>query len=415
MKSAFPGHFANDPDDLKALWEDSLIVVDANVLLSLYRYSDNTRNEFLDVFGKLKERLWIPHQVAKEYLKNRINVISDQAKSYEDAIKNIEALRKGLESSKQHPFISGELLKDTFECFDRVIAELKQSKEQYDNKINNDDIKNIVGDIFDGKVGVGYSDERLEQAITEGKVRYDNNVPPGFKDIKKSGGASFEDRLAPYGDYICWLQILDKSTSDKCNIIFVTGDLKDDWWLRPNGRTVGPLPELIEEFVRKTSQRFYMYMPDRFLQRAGDYLKQAVSQEAMKEARDVQLEGVEFTPESLRDLKTFFIQSWKNYDANKVNEFIERDAPAKRSILHRHFGRQQLPESLRVDISNWKRELQALVAESDCRLVDGPTEAFVEMTDQELRSKIESLRSQIYSATLLLKYYDADNDEGIDG
>lgn len=407
MKSAFPGHFANDPDDLKALWEESLIVVDANVLLSLYRYSDNTRTEFLDVFDKLKDRLWIPHQVAKEYLKNRIGVISAQAKSYEDAMKSIETLRKSLESTKQHPFISGDLLEDTFDCFDRVIAELKQSKEQYVNKINSDDIKNIVGDIFDGRVGGAYPEPRLEQVITDGKVRYDNNVPPGFKDAKKgAGGTSFEDRLAPYGDYICWLQILEKSTADRCNIIYVTGDLKDDWWLSSNGRIVGPLPELIDEFVKETSQRFYMYMPDRFLQRAGDYLEQAVSQEAMKEARDVQLEGDEPTAYALNDLKKYYANLYANKEFSSLNSYLSHIKPISRW----GFGHEPVDESLTLDMENWKRELEALSEESDRRLFDKPSEAFFRMTDQELQSRIDALQGQINSASFLLGYFQAKKD-----
>ncbi len=411
MKSAFPGHFANDPDDLKALWEDSLIVVDANVLLSLYRYSDNTRNEFLDVFGKLKDRLWIPHQVAKEYLKNRISVISDQAKSYAEAIKHIEDLRKGLESTKQHPFISSALLTESFACFDRITAELQQSKDQHDNKINNDELKNAIGDIFEGKVGDGYLDVRLEQAIVDGKARYDNNIPPGFKDAKKGGGNSFEERLAPYGDYICWLQILDKSISDGCNVIYVTGDLKEDWWLRPNGKTVGPLPELIEEFVRKTSRKFYMYMPDRFLQRAGDYLKQAVSPEAMKEARDVQWETVEIHPKAMSDLQNFITHTWQDHQdlrhKFKAEDFLLSNRPSRWKFKYP----PRYPKDLMAEVMILEYELKELSSELNRRLVEGPSKKFESLSDSEIASRIERLTDQVKLAAFLAQQNSEDEDE----
>lgn len=141
MKKAFPGHFANAPEDLKCLWEKSLIAVDANVLLSLYRYSAATRGEFLEVFKALGDRLWIPHQVAKEYLKNRLKVISDQAKSYDEAIQGLEALRKNFENPKQHPFVGSDALKEFIKSFDLIIDELKSNKSQHDSKINNDDIR----------------------------------------------------------------------------------------------------------------------------------------------------------------------------------------------------------------------------------------------------------------------------------
>lgn len=66
MKKEFPGYFANHEDDIEKLWQDCIFVLDANVMLSLYRYSDATGSELLKVFNFLSERLWIAHQVAQE-------------------------------------------------------------------------------------------------------------------------------------------------------------------------------------------------------------------------------------------------------------------------------------------------------------------------------------------------------------
>ncbi|SPO61537.1 PIN-like domain-containing protein [Pseudomonas inefficax] len=153
MRKAFPGHFANNPDELKKLWENSLIAVDANLLLSLYRYSESTRAEFIEVFERLKDRLWIPNQVAKEFLRNRLKVISDQAKTYDEAIQNLENLRRDFENTKHHPFVSPEVLGDCIKSFDLIVGELKSNKARHDSKIYSDDIKDVIGDIFDGKVG----------------------------------------------------------------------------------------------------------------------------------------------------------------------------------------------------------------------------------------------------------------------
>ena len=57
--------------DKRQLWEKAVFVFDTNVLLNLYRYSSKTRNSLLDAFESLKERVWIPYQVAHEFMRRR--------------------------------------------------------------------------------------------------------------------------------------------------------------------------------------------------------------------------------------------------------------------------------------------------------------------------------------------------------
>lgn len=78
MKEKLIQFYHPEGDFFKKLWDEALIVPDANILLNLYRYDEKTRTEFLEILDKLKERLWVPHQVALEYQKNRINEIINQ-------------------------------------------------------------------------------------------------------------------------------------------------------------------------------------------------------------------------------------------------------------------------------------------------------------------------------------------------
>ncbi|MFF7108146.1 PIN-like domain-containing protein [Pseudomonas sichuanensis] len=388
MKSSFPGHFASEPSGLKRLWEDSLIVMDANVLLSLYRYSDSTRSEFLEVFKKLNDRLWITHQVGKEYLRNRLKVISDQAKTYDAAIQGLNDLRGNFENPKQHPFVSADVLGNCIKSFELIVGELRSNKERHDAKINDDDIKLRLSEIFDGKVGEPYSDERLEEIIVQGSVRYAEGIPPGFKDASKNVGGSLEQRLAPFGDYIVWLQILDKAKSDKRSVIFVTGDNKEDWWLKQSGRTVGPLPELVSEFVNFTDQKFYMYLPDRFLEHAADFLKQEVPTQAVEEVRESRdqesvVAPVPDTEELARLAEAFSKASIKR----AMNRLRVGKRLAGEGALEKTVNNSDADSSL-YDLINLLRELNrkriAIEVEISQRSIRGGRLAFSELDDDEL-------------------------------
>lgn len=328
MKKEFPGFFANGVSDIENLWDECIFVLDANVLLSLYRYSDSTRSELLQVFEALAGRLWIPNQVAYEYLNNRLTVIGEQSKIYDDAIKKIEALRKSLENSNQHPFVSKETLTTSNENFERLIVELNENKSVHEKRINSDEIKDQLEKLLADKVGEAYTKEETEEIIAKGKLRYEEKIPPGYCDIKKGGNSTlFADICKPYGDYIVWLQLIEKSKSDDKPMIFITGDVKEDWWLLFNGKTIGPQPQLVEEFQSLTEKTFYMYPPDRFLERANTYLQQETSQQAVDEIRDIRFEESEVSI-----LDQLMNSHWPSSNSKMVNEAA---SPAWRHNLSR--------------------------------------------------------------------------------
>ncbi|MBA1379754.1 PIN-like domain-containing protein [Pseudomonas brassicacearum] len=294
MKKEFPGYFANHSSDLERLWEGCLFVLDANVLLNLYRYSDATRAELLKVFNSLAERLWVPHQVAQEYLVNRLKVVGEQVKVYEETVKNVETLKKSLENVNHHPFVSLETLKDSVAVFERLVLELNDNKVVHEERISSDEIKDQLEVLLDGRVGEAFEREKMEAVLRDGKVRYEQKIPPGYKDGKKGGDSIvFSELCKPFGDYVVWLQILEKAKGSDKSVIFVTGDNKEDWWLSFQGKTVGPQPDLIHEFFSETNNSFYMYSPDRFLERANKFLQQETSQNAMNEIRSLRDEDEE--------------------------------------------------------------------------------------------------------------------------
>ena len=79
MKNMFKQYnYFYTQEEYKDIWENALFVFDTNTLLNLYRYQEDTRDEFLKVLGIISDRIWIPYHVALEFQRNRLIVISEQ-------------------------------------------------------------------------------------------------------------------------------------------------------------------------------------------------------------------------------------------------------------------------------------------------------------------------------------------------
>ncbi|MGZ3624468.1 MAG: PIN-like domain-containing protein [Ktedonobacteraceae bacterium] len=107
MQELFPGYYRPTKEEFSTMWQQCIFVFDANVLLNIYRYTPQTREELFDIFEQLKERSWLPNQAMLEYFENREEVISQQyyiSDNIETALslasENIEAKYK-----RGHPFI----------------------------------------------------------------------------------------------------------------------------------------------------------------------------------------------------------------------------------------------------------------------------------------------------------------------
>ena len=288
MKEFFPGHFPKDSAEHRTLWENCLFVFDTNILLNMYRYSDETRENFIATLDKLKSRIWIPHRVAEEYLANRLKVISEQQEEYSSAINEVGSLNKKLDNPRQHPFVSKETMTAVEKSLTKLIKELEINRDLHGKRMHDDEIMSLFAIIFEGKVGRELQPEELELIIKNGEKRYLEKIPPGYSDAKKSSNEEFlSARCRPYGDLIVWEQIMEKSRESKAPVIFVTDDGKEDWWLRFKGKTLGPRPELLKEFKLRTGMDFHMYHPEKFLSLAGELLEQKTSDEILQEIRDV--------------------------------------------------------------------------------------------------------------------------------
>lgn len=284
MRSVFPGQFRPTEDAFASLWSNCIFAVDANVLLNLYRYSADTRQELERALTSIKDRSFLPHQAAKEFLKNRLGVTAGQAEEYTKAIKTINDLSATLTNKKKHPFLpEGELPNFTNQVA-KLLVQLESQKEALLSRLNNDEILEFVDALFSGRTGSPFDETDLKTLVAEGETRYQHEVPPGYKDGKKDASG---DAYRKFGDLIVWKQIIAKAKEAAKPIIFITDDKKEDWWLEQSNRTIGPRTELREEFIREVSNDFWMYSVDRFIEEAARISNTQVSKEVIEEILEV--------------------------------------------------------------------------------------------------------------------------------
>lgn len=298
MKKTFPGYYRPDDDEFEKLWKNCLFVFDTNILLNLYRYSSETTNQFLGLLSDISNRIWLPHQAAYEYQKDRLEVIATEEKSYDDLTSSIDKTQKDLKNrllSKRHPYLkdADEQIDKLGEIFDKIKSRLKEKRKEYVLLTEQDRIREKITSLFEGKVGAAYSETKFEEIYKEGKKRYDRKIPPGYMDTDKR-----EPEI--YGDLILWFQAIDKGKSEKKSIILIVDEKKEDWWLISKGKIIGPRPELIEEMLTETGLPFYMYRADPFMENVRKYLSKEITQQAIDEVKEVRERDEELLKEEMR-------------------------------------------------------------------------------------------------------------------
>jgi hypothetical protein len=138
MREMFPGFYRPTQEEFDKLWKEALFILDANVLLNLYRYPKSARDELLQVLSQISDRLWVPHQAALEFQRNRPIVLADQMGRFaevERIVNGALSALKGelgkLQLAKRHAVIEIDpFLEKVGQNFQDFLAELKKLQEK---------------------------------------------------------------------------------------------------------------------------------------------------------------------------------------------------------------------------------------------------------------------------------------------
>lgn len=289
MKNRFAEYYELSEERIKEIWDDSLIVFDTNVLLNLYRYNDDARNEFIKAIKFYKERLWIPYQVGLEFHRRRNEIMRKNAKAYSVLAEKLSKELIGVVSSLEgeyarHPYISIKDIKKKVErCAESIAKSLDKQEKVHPDYSKEDKVLTAITDLFDGHVGDDFVEKDLDALYKEGEKRYVNKIPPGYCDEKNK---KEKGKRSLYGDLIVWKQTILHCKKQAKNVIFITDDHKPDWWDKVEGKH-SPRKELIKEFTDNTEQSILIYDSGRFLEYAKRNKELKVSQKTINEIEKV--------------------------------------------------------------------------------------------------------------------------------
>jgi hypothetical protein len=292
VKDLFGEYYPLTDAQVKECVVSGTIVLDANVLLGLYRFSSEERDTLFNFLTTAKERLWIPFQVGLEYQRTRLSVVAQQAGYYERLVELVEAAEaEALKKTMRGLRFPDEVRAEAEDLMERAASAAADAMEPFiaeataiqsahvvtrDEAVNADPVRDRLDDLFEGRVGARPSEKARNERILAATKRYAAEIPPGFKDAGKG-----TDELAA-GDYLLWAELLEHagSMTTEQSVLLVTQDEKEDWFSK-DGQ---PLPALRREFGEHSVARFHLVSLKDFLSLANEHLRAGVSRSTIERA-----------------------------------------------------------------------------------------------------------------------------------
>jgi predicted nucleic acid-binding protein len=270
------------------VWNKGILTLDANVLLDLYRYHEQTRETLLKTIENWSGRVWLSHQAAEEFFRNRKKVIASSEKTFKEALslvadaeKNITGVVDRLRGHRiVHRAIIDKLGEDVTKSLKDAEEAIDESRKGHPNYISADPILDRLLVLFEGSTGAPWDATQQVKCLEVAERRMKDQIPPGYKDGHKEGER-------PYGDFMLWQQTMEFSKEKSMPIILVTSERKEDWWEKYSDRRVGPRPELLKESWEFSAQPFLIYQTDHFLELASTRSGKQVDEESVEEIREV--------------------------------------------------------------------------------------------------------------------------------
>lgn len=259
-------------DNFRLVWEsDPLIVLDANVFLRLYNHLPEIIIQYIEVLNSVKDKIWLPAQVFKEFEKNHKKAHSRNFNKYRLFLQQIQSSIERNKNTLEGEFIKylelkyplidelkGQMTILIDQMYKATIDYEENIKQQIDENtevLKKDAVKKFVHELAEsGSIGQHFSFAETISLYQEGEIRFKYLIPPGYIDNKKDAKDSTKEDK--FGDLIIWKQVLNKAKSENKSVILVTDETKEDWWEKEDKQLVCARYELSREFSETVGENF---------------------------------------------------------------------------------------------------------------------------------------------------------------
>ena len=171
MDIEFQGYRKKTKEEIDFLWKNAIFTFDTNSLLNIYRYSDTTRKDISEIINKIEDRIFLTHQVAFEFNKNRFENINNIIKSKNEFLKNLDTIN--IQISKNSEQILSNYLTDKFAVLlDEIRTEIDSKIEFFNKLFDNDIIFALINLLFSNKILSEIEEEKIAQLKKIGEIRY---------------------------------------------------------------------------------------------------------------------------------------------------------------------------------------------------------------------------------------------------
>lgn len=291
MRKYFPDYYhPRTKDEVDALFKTALFSFDTSVILELFVLSEAARETWMQILKAIDaERLWITYQAAREYHVNVDSIIKEQCESTVSRIHERYDAAKPADLKSwidKNEFFLGQESKEVLAAFATVFRDNKAELSKATNELKKKYLsqckstKERLAQLFDERVTPPWSITKLVEESKLAEVRRAQAIPPGYMDFAKQTNID--------GDYFVWRQLIDLAIEKKRPIIFVTKDLKEDWFTPAikDGDARAPRSELRQEMLAEAKQDFMLFSFHDFFEEAkkryGITATKAVSEEVKK-------------------------------------------------------------------------------------------------------------------------------------
>ncbi|MDJ1643200.1 PIN-like domain-containing protein [Streptomyces pakalii] len=293
----------SDPERSR-FFTEGVIVLDTNILLSLYEYTPTAREQILDALRSVQSLLWLPHQVGLEFFQNRHRVITGRKKALEDsqrALRNkISEAKQALKEARSHTQkmliryaqdteassrlekqISDKVISDLLSDLSSTLESQASRLRDYDISVSpssdGDTVLTQVAALFRDQIASPPAPDVTRQRVEDAsQYRFPNLIPPGFKDAGKGTA------LASSGDFLLWEETISHmaDSESRSHLLFVSNDTKEDWY-QPSGEGRNeprPWPYLKTEMRMRAGAELRIETPGAFYRGINHFLHAEITE-----------------------------------------------------------------------------------------------------------------------------------------